>query len=222
MKKKMIALAALLLSATVAQAAPIDATVSAKGNGYVGQLGLLNDGNADTAVSWNGLGKVFTFEFDDLYRIDNLSLSVRGGGDYALEFSTDSQDWGSLLTVSRDLGGAVQGMKTLSTDSTDPWYVKDLAFTPVEARYVRIQATGKDNNPQGKSKDKDDQYAIAEIGFAGEKVVLAPVAQLPAGAPEPGALAPAAQAPAPVPEPGALALIALGLAGLGMVRRRQG
>ena len=221
MKKKMIALAALLLSATVAQAAPIGATVSAKGNGYVGQLGLLNDGSADTAVSWNGLGKVFTFEFDDLYRIDNLSLSVRGGGDYALEFSTDSQVWGSLLTVSSDLGGAAQGMRTLSTDPADPWYLKDLAFTPVEARYVRIQATGKDN-AQGKSKDKDDQYAIAEIGFAGEKVVLAPVAQLPAGAPEPGALAPTAQVPAPVPEPGALALIALGLAGLGMVRRRQG
>lgn len=204
MKRTLLVLALLGLSATAAQAAQITTVVSANGNGgnYDGSLAVLNDGifpiegsqwNLADKVSWNGKGNRFVFSFDDLYRIDSVRLSVDNNDGYLLEYSTDYSAWASLLTVSSGVGEIGWGMDTMATDPSASEYVSQLAFTPREARYVRIQAT-----------DGDNSYSIGELAFTGERAGGADVARI-----------------SQVPEPGALALVALGLAGLGLARRRQ-
>lgn len=201
--KKLALAAALALSATLANAAPITSVVSTNGNGFNGSLTRLNDGtfpgegtawNSGATVYWNGVGKVFKFAFDDLYRIDGVSLSIDNNDTYALEYSTDDRIWSALFSVGANLGEIGWGMDTMSTVATDPEYIPLIAFSPVQARYVRIAAVQGDNS-----------YAIGEVAFLGTRVEQQP--------PFP---------PASVPEPGMLALLAAALGAGALTRRRRG
>ena len=153
--KKLALATALALSATLINAAPISTTVSASANGYNGNLARLNDGifpaelsawTANTTASWKGLGKAFTFAFDDLYRVEDIRLSVDNNDSYALDYSTDNQSWTSLFTILPSYGEIGWGMDTMSSVLGDAEYVSQIDFSPVVARYVRIQATGGDNS----------------------------------------------------------------------------
>lgn len=199
--KKLALAAALALSATVVNAAPIATTVSASSNGLTGIPTLLNNGafpaegsawKSNLTVSWKGLGKAFTFAFSDLYLVEDISLSVDNNDRYALDYSTDDQSWKSLFTILPSYGEIGSGMDTMSSVFGNPEYVEKIDFAPVEARYVRIQAIGGDNS-----------YAIGEVAFNGTRIQLQ-----------------TAQTSAAVPEPGVLALLGMALGAGLLVRRR--
>jgi len=50
------------------------------------------------SAAWKGLGKAFTFAFDDLYRVEDIRLSVDNNDSYALAYSIDNQSWAPLFT----------------------------------------------------------------------------------------------------------------------------
>ena len=147
--------------------------------------------NSGATVYWNGIGKVFKFAFNDIYRIDGVSLSIDNNDTYALEYSTDDRIWSALFSVGANLGEIGWGMDTMSTVATDPEYIPLIAFSPVQARYVRIAAVQGDNS-----------YAIGEVAFLGTRVEQQP--------PFP---------PASVPEPGMLALLAAAIASAKALRK---
>ena len=100
MKRRLLVLTLLGLSATAAQAASITTVVSANGNGgnYGGSLSVLNDGifptegsqwNLAEKVSWNGKGNRFVFAFGDLYRIDPYTGDTLGKEDWRGDFPRD-------------------------------------------------------------------------------------------------------------------------------------
>ncbi|MHB1374721.1 MAG: PEP-CTERM sorting domain-containing protein [Thauera sp.] len=199
--KKLAFATALALSATLINAAPISTTVSASANGINGSPTLLNNGvfpaevsawNSNATVSWKGLGKAFTFAFDDLYLVEDIRLSVDNNDSYALDYSIDNQSWTSLFTILPSYGEISWGMDTMSSVLGDAEYVSQIDFSPFAARYVRIQAAGGDNS-----------YAIGEVAFGGTRIQQQ-----------------TAQATATVPEPGMLALLGIAL-GAGLVARRR-
>lgn len=199
--QKLALAAALALSATLVNAAPISTTVSASANGINGSPTLLNNGifpaegsawNSNATVSWKGLGKAFTFAFDDLYRVQDIRLSVDNNDSYALAYSTDNQSWAPLFTILPSYGEIRWGMDTMSSVVGDAEYVSQIDFAAVEARYVRIQAIGGDN-----------KYAIGEVALFGSRVAQQ-----------------GSSAAATVPEPGVLALLVTAL-GAGVLTRRR-
>lgn len=199
--KKLVLGAVLALSASLASAAPIPTVVSTASTGFNGSLQVLNDGifpaemsvwSSDKTLSWKGTDKAFTFSFGDLYRVDDVRLSVDNNDSYLLEYSLDNLSWSTLFAVVWHYGEVMWGMDTMSTHGGDLEYVSQLDFGPVEARFARIMATGGDN-----------LYAVGEVAFSGERVIQPTVAV------------------ASVPEPGMLALLAAGVAAFALVRRRR-
>jgi hypothetical protein len=120
----------------------IDGTFPAEGSVYTGS----------PCVSWTGEDPIFTADLGRKYIIEDLLLSVDNNDDYAIEYSENTNDWIPLIKVDWRYGEIRWGMETLSTIAGDPEYVSGIDFAPVEARYIRIFATGG-----------DDKYAVGEI-----------------------------------------------------------
>lgn len=147
---------------------------------YTNDLALLADGNVppegsawndDRNVYWSGQevggyggvgelsaaaigpeGLSFDIDLGDIQRVADLVLSVDSNDDYAVDYSTDGENWTRLLDIQDWYGDADWGMQSFSTWDGSPEYNGNLEFTPVMARYLRIYATGGDGN-----------YAIGEV-----------------------------------------------------------
>jgi len=181
--KKLVLAAVLALSGGLASAAPIPTVVSTESTGFTGSLQVLNDGvfpadasvwSSSKTVWWMGTNKAFTLSFGDLFRVDDVRLSVDNNDSYLLEYSLDNLNWTTLFAVAWHYGEITWGMDTLSTRQGDAEYEGRLDFAPVEARFARIMATGGDN-----------LYSVGEVAFSGERVTQ----PAPASVPEPGMLA---------------------------------
>jgi len=153
----LLVMAAIILTGSFAAYGEVIAPVSVSGT----LLNKLIDGNlpaegsvytGSPCVSWTGKDPIFTVDLGRKYIIEDIVLSVDNNDDYTIEGSGNNTDWIPLMKVNRQYGEIRWGMETLSTIAGDPEYVSGIDFTPVEARYLRIFATGG-----------DDKYAVGEI-----------------------------------------------------------
>jgi len=154
--------------ASTAHAAKIP-VISVTGTGtYNNSVSLLTDGSkpADatdwagaTNVWWYGTEPTFTLQFNSVYTVNQLLIQVDNNDDYRIDYSLNGSDWFLLDTIPSGIGSVGWGMETFNRTSTD--------FTPVDARYLRVYATGGDN-----------MYSISEVQAFGAAAV-----------PEPGTLA---------------------------------
>lgn len=174
--KPFLAPLAVLLASGNAFAAPITA-LSVSGSGtYSNSPALINDGAiplqgsawADaTNVYWNGTVPTFTLDYGATYKIDGVVVSVDNNDDYSMQWSADNATWNTLFNISQAYGEVGWGMDTLSSVTGDPQYAAGMAFTPVQARYLRISATGGDHH-----------YSVGEVQAFGSPVPIPAAAWL--------------------------------------------
>jgi len=171
----LLIIAASLFTGTYANATLItESTVSTEGR-FRNNASLINDGivpdeytrwTKSSNVWWRGLNKTFTLDFGDLYNLDNVLLSLDNNDSYDITWSTDQQLWSTLFSITPSDGEVTArrgGMDTMSTDITHNEYIAAFDFSSVQARYLRIQATGGDNS-----------YSIGEFQAFGSKVASVP------------------------------------------------
>jgi len=164
-----------LLVGTYANATLItESTVSATGN-FNNSANLINNEivpeeftrwTTPTNVWWRGVTQTFTLDFGQLYNIDDVLVSVDNNDFYDVTWSNDQDLWTNLFTITPSDGevtAAMGGMDTMSSDITHNEYLAAIDFSSVQARYLRIQATGGDNS-----------YSIGEFQAFGSEVASVP------------------------------------------------
>jgi hypothetical protein len=166
-----IIIAASLFTVTYANATLITQSIVSTEGRFHNNTNSINDGilpdeytrwTKPTNVWWRGLNKKITLDFGGLYNINNVLLSLDNNDSYKITWSNDQQLWSTLFSIKPSDGEVTArrgGMDTMSTDITHNEYIAALDFSSVQARYIRIQATGGDNS-----------YSIGEFQAFGSKV----------------------------------------------------
>lgn len=157
-------LLALAFTPGVTQAAWMSPTSASTSGGTNGSTSLLIDGNIPVegtqwqtgTVWWNGTGPVLTFDLGALYNLTDILISVDNNDQYQVDYSTNGSSYSSLFTIFAGFGEIGGGMDTMTTKSGDPEFVAGIDFTAVQARYLRVYATGGDNS-----------YSVGELQFEG-------------------------------------------------------
>lgn len=93
--------------------------------------------------------------------------------DYKIDYSPDGKTFSPLLIIKKEYGEIGYGMDTMITESGDPEYVSQLDFQPVSAKFLKIYATGGDNN-----------YSISELTVITERKGPEEIKPTPGPAPE--------------------------------------
>lgn len=148
---------------------------------FYNPLDLLTDGNVparesffanDTNIYWYGQeasvvdvsptglstaagelsGLVFGLEFASAQRVTGLLLSLDNNDDYAVDYSLDGVSWSRLVDIAASQGTSGFGMDTFRISAPSPDSGDEPSFSPVQARYLRVYATGGDGT-----------YAIGEM-----------------------------------------------------------
>jgi hypothetical protein len=152
---KTLLIATSLLVGTYANAALITSSTVAATGSFNNNASLINNGvipaeysswTNSTNAWWRGVAPTFTLDFGSLYNVDDVLVSVDNNDSYAITWSNDLQSWANLFTISKWHGDVTWGMDIMSSDSNNSEYVAAIDFSSVQARYLRIQATGGDNS----------------------------------------------------------------------------
>ena len=108
MKKNLVSsLLALGVSSGVSHAAVLASSVAGTGT-YTNSEGLLIDGifpahqshwQDATNVWWNGNAPQFTFDYGDVFLIEDIILSVDNNDSYLIESSLDGSSWDPLFEI---------------------------------------------------------------------------------------------------------------------------
>lgn len=167
---KILASALLILSANTNAAllTPVSFTASSSVNNPVNVADNIfppEGGQWQTNTAWwTGTTPVIHFSYSQVFNVEEILLSVDNNDDYSVEYSLDNSTWTNLFSISSSYGEVGWGMDTMSTLSSNPEYIAALDFSPVQAQFLRIFATGGDN-----------LYSVGEFQAFGSAVSAVPV-----------------------------------------------
>jgi hypothetical protein len=113
---------------------------------------------------WHGTDQVMSFTYTQVFNIEEILLSVDNNDEYRVQSSLDGSTWSTLFDINRSHGEHNYGMDTMSTLAGHGEYIAALNFAPVQAKFLRIFATGGDNS-----------YSVGEFQAYGSTVSAVPV-----------------------------------------------
>lgn len=129
-------------------------------NGYMPAQGSTFDGPA--CVYWSDPEVSFVIDLGAVYHIDGITLQADNNDNYLLEASLDGQNFSPMLLLKSELGEIDWGMETVSTEKSNPQYLKGLGFTSAAARYLKVTP-----------HEGDLLYSLSEIRVSGRRVIKA-------------------------------------------------
>ncbi len=94
----------------------------------------------DDVIAWSDPEVYFIVDLGGRRNVTALEFQVNGRNGYRIDYSLDDLTYISMVTWTGTGGDIESGMETVSTDPSNPEYVADLDFFPVEARYIKIYA----------------------------------------------------------------------------------
>lgn len=165
MKKTLITIAAAFGLAAASNAALLTPTSVTGYGSYTNDASLISDGTipsensswtSATNVYWTASNVSFVLDLGAIYNLSDILVSVDNNDTYNITFSETFGSWSPLVTILPSYGEIGWGMDTMSSDSGNPEYVSGIDFSPVNARYVKIEATGSDY-----------YYALGEVQLFG-------------------------------------------------------
>lgn len=172
MKNTLLIIAAAVGLATLSQAA-ILTPVSVTGTGsYNNSPALIADGTipsestgwtSATNVYWNGTAVSLILDLGSVFSINDILVSVDNNDNYAISYAETLGSWSILTTILSSYGEIGYGMDTMSSVSGNAEYISGIDFSSVNARYVKIEATGGDNS-----------YSVGELQIDGNAIQQAP------------------------------------------------
>ncbi len=149
-----------------AHAAPLPVSiVTGSAGSYNNSDGLLTDNTfavegsvwtGSTNVWWydaNSNYPVFYIMYDDIYRLEDMIVSVDNNDNYNVDyFNYSANSWFSLFSILSEYGNVTWGMDTFVIQT-------EIGFTPVNTDFIRIYGNGGDG-----------MYAISEVWAWGSPI----------------------------------------------------
>jgi hypothetical protein len=133
---------------------------------------LLIDGNVvyqdspwdgEPCVYWTDLATEFVLDLGKETEITELLVEIDHNDTYLIQTSMNGIDYQTLMTIKPEYGEAFAGMDIMSSNAAHPDYIKELAFKPVKAKYLKLRAS-----------EGDDFYSAAEISINHSNVNMIP------------------------------------------------
>ena len=98
-----------------------------------------------TNIRWENLNTAIVVDYGAPSSIDDVIMSVDFNDAYAIEYSVNASDWFPLASVTTSNGEITSGMDTMSSISGDAESIANLDFAAVEARFLKLSASGGDS-----------------------------------------------------------------------------
>ena len=108
--------------------------------------------NAPDTLSWRDKGRTFDLDFGKLATVADIEVQLDNNDSYEISYSVDGKAFKPLLKIPGNIGKVGWGMDRFSSLPGADYYQKGMRFKPVQAQYLRLQATAGDN-----------AYAVAEL-----------------------------------------------------------
>jgi hypothetical protein len=107
-------------------------------------------------VYWRGMQPQFVIDLGGVQQVNGILVQVDNNDNYRIDYSIDGRQYLLLTDIKKGYGETGSGVDTITSVVGHPEYVPEMAFSPAQARFIKIYATGGDN-----------MYSVSELQVFG-------------------------------------------------------
>ncbi|MCF6298809.1 MAG: hypothetical protein L3J01_02915 [Thiomicrorhabdus sp.] len=103
---------------------------------------MMSSDFTSNTIWWSNLEGMINMDLGNLFMVQDVLMQVDANDAYQMDYSIDNINWDNLFTINPDDGEIARAMDTMSSDNLNEEYVANMDFSMVEARYLRLSASG--------------------------------------------------------------------------------